>query len=63
MCGFSVILNSNKNKSEQLKLIKEMNRSIQNRGPDHSGVYNDEYIILGHQRLSIIDLSSASNNQ
>ncbi len=61
MCGFSVILNSNKNKSEQLKLIKEMNRSIQNRGPDHSGVYNDEYIILGHQRLSIIDLSSASN--
>ena len=61
MCGFSVILNSHKDKSEQLKLINDMNLSIQNRGPDYSGCYDDENIILGHQRLSIIDLSSASN--
>ena len=61
MCGFSIILNSKKNKSEQLDLIKKMNKSIQNRGPDHSDIYDDDNIILGHQRLSIIDLTSFSD--
>lgn len=32
---------------------------IEHRGPDDIGVYFDENIIIGHRRLSIIDLSSA----
>lgn len=38
-------------------LIREMNQSLQHRGPDDEGVYLDEHISLGHRRLSILDLS------
>ncbi len=39
------------------ELIKEMIKTLQHRGPDDSGYYIDEYVSLGHARLSIIDLS------
>lgn len=39
------------------KLLKKMMASIKHRGPDDSGSYTDKNISLGHQRLSIIDLS------
>jgi len=38
-------------------LIASMNRATRNRGPDDHGVYTDENVSLGHNRLSIIDLS------
>lgn len=38
-------------------LIKKMMKQIQHRGPDQNGTYSDENVTLGHQRLSIIDLS------
>jgi asparagine synthase (glutamine-hydrolysing) len=38
-------------------LIESMNRTTRNRGPDDCGVYADENVSLGHNRLSIIDLS------
>jgi len=31
------------------------------RGPDHQGIWSNEHIALAHQRLSIIDLSSRSD--
>lgn len=34
-----------------------MNRVTKNRGPDDTGVYIDDNVSLGHNRLSIIDLS------
>jgi asparagine synthase (glutamine-hydrolysing) len=40
------------------RLIQTMNEAIKHRGPDDTGLYNDENISLGHVRLSIIDLSS-----
>lgn len=41
------------------KLLKKMMDEISYRGPDDSGTYEDENITLGHNRLSIIDLSKA----
>lgn len=38
-------------------LINEMNKCINHRGPDNEGIFVDNYISLGHTRLSIIDLS------
>ena len=42
-------------------IILKMNSAISYRGPDSSGVWQDSTtgIVLGHQRLSIIDLSDA----
>jgi asparagine synthase (glutamine-hydrolysing) len=33
-------------------------RTLRHRGPDHQGIFRDEGVLLGHRRLSIIDLST-----
>lgn len=57
MCGITGIVSKEKNKD---KLIKKMNDKIIHRGPDSEGYYNDEYVSLGHRRLSIIDLTGGN---
>ena len=42
-------------------LIQKMNDVIKHRGPDDSGIFADNNVTLGYQRLSIIDLSSAGH--
>ena len=42
-------------------LILKMNKITAHRGPDGTGVFVDENISLGHNRLSIIDLSKQAN--
>ncbi len=37
-----------------------MMNSMNHRGPDEEGSYEDKGILLGHKRLSIIDLSTGS---
>lgn len=53
MCGIAGIYGGN------IELIDKASSSLTHRGPDDSGVYIDykHKIALGHQRLSIIDLS------
>ncbi|MBI2627845.1 MAG: asparagine synthase (glutamine-hydrolyzing) [Candidatus Niyogibacteria bacterium] len=43
------------------KLIVQMNAVTRRRGPDGTGVFTDEGISLGHNRLSIIDLTDAAS--
>ncbi len=43
------------------KLILDMNNSIRYRGPDDSGVFINDSITLGQQRLSILDLTDAGH--
>ena len=51
MCGIIVIVGAEKERVSQcLDFIKH-------RGPDDNGIYQDNFISLGHQRLSIIDIS------
>lgn len=52
MCGICGIFGE-----ENRSKIRAMCKSISHRGPDDSGTYLDRRISLGHQRLSIIDLS------
>ena len=44
-----------------LTCIHRMMEGLEMRGPDHAGSYSDGPLGLGHRRLSIIDLSSESN--
>ncbi len=46
---------------ENSKLIEKMNRILTHRGPDSHDKYVDSKMSLGHNRLSIIDLSKAGN--
>ena len=44
--------------------IKTVEKSLQNqqhRGPDASGIFHDDRVVLGHNRLSIIDKKERSN--
>ncbi|MDA3881754.1 MAG: asparagine synthase B [Bacteroidales bacterium] len=38
----------------------EMSRKLRHRGPDCSGIYTDDYAILAHERLSIVDPTSGN---
>lgn len=59
MCGILGILSHNKLPFKDI-FPKALNK-ISHRGPDAFGIYEDEYSILGHTRLSIIDLSQNGN--
>jgi asparagine synthase (glutamine-hydrolysing) len=60
MCGLVGIWRRDGAPADQ-SVITKMLRSIEHRGPDGSGVWQDERVTLGHLRLSIIDLTKASH--
>jgi len=57
MCGIAGFYNSRLNKDQALEGIDRMLVSIAHRGPDARGTWWDNGLVLGHNRLSIIDLS------
>ena len=57
MCGIAGFIGFENN----LALAEQSNCIQKHRGPDNQAVWNDSYIALAHQRLSIIDLSERSN--
>ena len=60
MCGINGIIKNNIQDKDIIN-IKKMNSVLQHRGPDASAVWSNEYVALGHTRLSIIDVDNRSN--
>ncbi len=64
MCGivgFSAFdRNFRENEGYYISTIKNMITKIYNRGPDGSGHFIDRNVVLGHSRLSIIDIEGGS---
>jgi asparagine synthase (glutamine-hydrolysing) len=60
MCGITGILNF-RTQHPDPSLIKKMTDAVSHRGPDADGFFVENETALGHRRLSIIDLSAASN--
>ena len=59
MCGFlGVIGDYNEGIKDRFKLAFN---SINHRGPDSSGIFESKDLLLGHKRLSIIDLDKRSD--
>lgn len=58
MCGIAGFCNLPRNWEEN---INRMNRRMSHRGPDGSGVWcaDNQSVVLGHQRLSIVDLTES----
>lgn len=61
MCAIAGIYDSKNGIEASENLITSMLQSMQHRGPDHSGTFYDMPLVLGHNRLSIIDLSDSAN--
>ena len=60
MCGINGIIRFDNQRSidDCERGVKIMNKCILHRGPDDGGTFFDDKVFLGHQRLSIIDLSN-----
>jgi asparagine synthase (glutamine-hydrolysing) len=56
MCGIAGILNFNRQPVSH-QIIKNMTDALAHRGPDGEGEYIDDYLALGHRRLSILDIT------
>jgi asparagine synthase (glutamine-hydrolysing) len=62
MCGIFGIVNLKKSHNFNLDLFEQSLMKMKHRGPDAMGIKAfTDYAILGHVRLSILDLDSASN--
>ncbi|MBK7968906.1 MAG: hypothetical protein IPK08_08205 [Bacteroidetes bacterium] len=61
MCGIAGILDQTQPSSDNSRLLDQMLHIQHHRGPDDTGIWNDDHIFLGHNRLSIIDLTEAAN--
>lgn len=60
MCGIAGIFRlAGKIIPSDTQVVKRMMDAQIHRGPDDSGLYQDDHVVLGHRRLSIIDLSEA----
>lgn len=55
MCGIVGIVNYKRDLSNDYPLIKNMNNTLENRGPDEDGYFSDEHVCFGHKRLIVID--------
>jgi asparagine synthase (glutamine-hydrolysing) len=60
MCGINGIYGLENTLLAKQK-VAAMNTCMKHRGPDDEGVFGKEKIVLGHRRLSIIDLSAAGH--
>ena len=57
MCGIAAIFGP----KATYEKLRNMLQAQKHRGPDHTGVWSEKEVFLGHNRLSIIDLSEAAN--
>jgi asparagine synthase (glutamine-hydrolysing) len=59
MCGISGVF-SVEPRSFEIE-VQLMNGAMKHRGPDDLGLWSTDFVTLGHQRLSIIDLSDSGH--
>lgn len=57
MCGICGIVAFDRDRTVEPHVVKAMADSIRHRGPDDDGLYAAGQVVLGHRRLSIIDVA------
>ena len=55
MCGIAGWYDRKAGLQGQDNVIKKMSESMERRGPDDSGIYQDDHLCLMHRRLAVID--------
>jgi len=61
MCGINGFVDPELSVDQAVSMLDRMLDKTHHRGPDHQGTYHQEEVHLGHNRLSIIDLSEEAN--
>lgn len=58
MCGITGFINLEKDIQNSYYIIRNMCKTLSKRGPDEEGFYFSRHGVLGHRRLSIIDIQN-----
>ena len=58
MCGIVCLFDAKQETQTLRPQVLEMSKKIRHRGPDWSGVFQDEKVIFSHERLAIVDPTS-----
>lgn len=58
MCGITGVFTIRDNAKDLRPILLDMSKRIRHRGPDWSGIYCDDHVILAHERLAIVDPQS-----
>ncbi len=58
MCGIAGIINYSADQMDR-KIMEGMIHVLRHRGPDDNGIFSDRHVLLGHVRLSIIDVAGS----
>lgn len=61
MCGITGIFAFNLVGKSNLVNVTAATQALHKRGPDNQDIYHDEFVGLGHRRLSIIDTSAVAH--
>ncbi len=56
MCGIVAAFETKEPIIQMREKVLTMSSLIRHRGPDWSGIYSDDHAVLGHERLSIVDV-------
>lgn len=58
MCGIVCAFDIKESKEQLRPQLLEMSKKVRHRGPDWSGIYADDYAVVTHERLAIVDPAS-----
>ena len=58
MCGIVCDFDIKESKEKLRPQLLEMSKKVRHRGPDWSGIYADDYAVVAHERLAIVDPAS-----
>ena len=61
MCGIAGVFRPDGLAPDDVQAVRRMTDAQVHRGPDGGGMFDDRRVVLGHRRLSIIDVSAAGN--
>lgn len=60
MCSIFALLGYSRSRAEARELALERSRLLRHRGPDWSGMFDDERVVLAHERLAIVGVDSGA---
>jgi asparagine synthase (glutamine-hydrolysing) len=60
MCSILCVFDAETVSAELRHQALDMSRRMRHRGPDWSGIYSDDKVILAHERLSIVDVQNGA---
>ena len=58
MCAISGIINHHSDRESAVAVMNSMLEAQAHRGPDDQGIFCDASAVLGHRRLSVIDIET-----